>query len=172
MTDKDKYDQAIYSTAIEEGLSPLLAEFMVAQAEHESAVYTSGVFQHCRNAYGYKYVGQELAEACTGSPEGDKYARYKSIQDSAREVARWIKRREDQFKDVKTPEDYALVLEKNGYFGDDLGIYQAALRRFWTPIKGALNSAVTKYPEATILSGLTFFALLGVYIVRVVKKRK
>jgi hypothetical protein len=172
MTDQDKYNQIIYSTAIEEGISPTIAEFMVAQAEHESAIYTSGVFQHCKNAYGYKYIGQDLAESCQPSPEGDAYAGYKSVEDSAREVARWIKRREDQFKDVTTPEEYAVVLEKNGYFGDDLGIYQAALRRFWTPIRGALSSAVNKYPEATILTGVTFFALLGLYLVRVVKKRK
>lgn len=169
--EKSKYDKIIYDAAIGEGLSPLLASFMVAQANHESDIYSSGVFEHCNNAYGYKYVGQALAEPCSGSPEGDKYARYKNVGDSAKEVARWIKRRQSQFDSVKTPEEYAEVLKRNGYFGDNLSTYQKAMNNFWYPIKGIMNTAVTKYPTETILTGVTFFGLLSFYIYRATRKK-
>ncbi len=166
------YDPIIYAAAIEEGLTPLLATFMVSQAKHESDVYQSDVFKRCNNSFGYKYVGQELAVACSGSPEGDHYAKYKSVEDSAKEVARWIKRRMDQFKDVKTPEQYAVVLEKNGYFGDNLSTYQKALRKFYDPIKGMVNTAVTRYPEASVLTGLTLLSLMTYYVIRIAKRKK
>lgn len=170
-TEEQKYDRIIYKAAIDEGLTPRLAELMVAQAKHESAVYKSAVFQRCNNAYGYKYVGQSLAQSCSLSPEGDKYAGYKSVEDSAKEVARWIKRRWEQFESITTPEDYALVLERNGYFGDSLSVYQRALNKFWYPLKGMANTAVTKYPTETVLTGVTFFSLLGYYVYRIAKKK-
>lgn len=169
--EQNKYNQIIYATAIEEGLTPLLATFMVSQANHEAAQYTSGVFQSCKNAFGYKYVGQALAEPCTGSPEGDKYARYKNVADSAREVARWIKRRMAQFENVKTPDEYAIVLERNGYFGDNLSTYQKAMNKFWYPVKGMMNTAVSKYPTETLLTGVTFFSLVTYYVIRIARKK-
>lgn len=166
------FDSIIYKAAVSEGITPLLAEFMVAQAKHESNLYQSNVFKTCNNAFGYKYVGQSLAQACTGSPEGDNYAKYKSVEDSAKEVARWIKRRWSQFEHVKTPEEYAVVLERNGYFGDNLSVYQKALNKFWHPIKGMANTAITKYPTETVLTGITFVSLLSYYIIKIAKKRK
>ena len=171
MSIKEKNDKVIYDTAIAEGLTPLLSTFMVAQANHESAAYTSGVFSRCNNAYGYKYVGQELAVACSKAPEDElNYAGYKNVSDSAKEVARWIKRRMSQFESVKTPEEYAIVLERNGYFGGNLSVYKRAMNQFWYPIKGMANTAFTKYPTETILTGITFFTLLTYYIVQARKK--
>ncbi len=171
MTLKEKYDKVIYETGIEEGLTPLLSSFMVAQANHESASYTSDVFERCNNGYGYKYVGQALATACSKAPEDSlHYAKYESVADSAREVARWIKRRMSQFENVKTPEEYAIVLEKNGYFGGNLSIYQNAMNKFWYPIKGMMNVALNKYPTETLLTGVTFFSLLGFYLFKMRKK--
>lgn len=172
MTVKEKNDKIIFDTAIEEGLTPLLASFMVAQAEHESALYSSQVFLSCNNAYGYKYVGQSLAVACRQAPEDElKYAGYKDVSDSAREVARWIKKRMSQFESVTTPEEYAIVLERNGYFGGNLSVYQKAIATFWYPIKGMVNTAVTKYPTETVLTGIAFFSLVGFYIFKAVKKK-
>lgn len=173
MTIKETNDQIVYSVGIEEGLRPLLAEFLVAQANHESASYTSAVFLRCNNAFGYKYVGQELAiSGCSKSPEDSlHYAKYASLADSAREVARWIKRRGTDFDHVQTPEQYAKVMEENAYFTGNLSIYQRAIAKFWNPIKGAMNVAITKYPTETILTGVTFFTVLTYTLWRVFKKK-
>jgi hypothetical protein len=172
MSQTANYDQIIYNVAIEEGLSSKLAGFMVQQAKFESNDYQSDVFKDCNNSYGYKYVGQSLSNGpCNGSPEGDAYAGYNSVKDSAREIARWIKRREDQFKDVNTSDEYSAVLKKNGYFGDNLANYQKGLKRYSDAVKNLMNQAITKHPTETILTGITFFGLLGYYIYRVVKKK-
>lgn len=172
MSLKEQNDGIVYNAGISEGLTPLLSSFLVSQANHESASYTSDVFKRCNNAFGYKYVGQSGAVSCSKSPEDSlHYAKYASLEDSAREVARWIKRRMKDFENVRTPEEYAVALEKNGYFTGNSSVYQRAMNKFWVPVKDLMNKAITKYPTETILTGVTFFAMLGFYFYRIVRKK-
>lgn len=172
MSLKEQNDSIVYNAGISEGLTPLLSTFLVSQANHESASYTSDVFKRCNNAFGYKYVGQAGAESCSKSPEDSlHYAKYKDLDASAREVARWIKRRIKDFEKVKTADEYAIALEKNGYFTGNLSVYQRALNKFLIPAKDLMRVAITKYPTETILTGVTFFAMLGFYIYRAVRKK-
>lgn len=55
------YDQIIYDTAIQEGVKPEIAKYIIAQARLESSDYTSNVFNCNFNMYGMKYAGQALA---------------------------------------------------------------------------------------------------------------
>lgn len=123
-------DERIYNQAITDGIPPALAVLLVAQARHETGNYTSNVFKSCSNAYGYKYVGQATAEgACTMSPEGNNYARYRSVEQSVTEVTLWIKRRQREGKfpanlgEITTPEQYAQLLKNCGYYGSTWQVY-------------------------------------------------
>lgn len=120
-TPKTDTETLIYKAAIErllrkftEAQSKLLAGFMVAQSKHETANYTSPVFKHNNNAFGYKYYKGSLYQIGrgTGSPEGNAYAKYKNVQDSAREVADWIGRGQTAFASVNTITDFATALKK------------------------------------------------------------
>lgn len=165
-------NQIIYNAAINQGLPPLIAQFMAAQAEVESAQYTSDVYNRCSNAFGYKWVGQDTAIGpCTGSPEGDNYADYMDLNQSAEEVAKWILRRWDQFENVTTPEQYADVLKANGYFGGSLSAYEAGVSRYWNQIKNLFQTAVEKYPTEVVMTGVTFFTLLGYFAYRMLRKK-
>lgn len=176
----NQFQQSIYNAAIAEGvdkINPALPSLMIAQAEHESANFTSNVFVKCNNGYGYKWVGQKTAiGACTGAPEGDKYAAYKSLYDSAVEMAKWIKRREDKFKTVDTLEEYAQILHDEGYYGDQAGkgysIYLAGLRKYYVQIKEGVTTAVYAHPEISIATGITLFGMVGFYLYKIAKRKK
>jgi uncharacterized FlgJ-related protein len=169
-------EQIVFNTAIAEGMdkiNPLLPGFIVADFGHESNDGTSDVFKKCNNGFGYKFVGQKLAvSACTDSPEGDAYAKYRSLEDSTKEICGWIKRREASFKDIKTPEEYAKVLKDNGYYGDTLAKYSAAMVRHYNAIKNGVSDIINKNPEVSILTGITILSMVSYYVYRVAKLKK
>lgn len=129
-------ETAIYKAAIDGGLNPVLASLMVAQAKHETANFRSSVFRTNKNAFGYKYVKGAKWQVGSGkvSPEGNSYAQYESVYNSARDVAGWIKRRWKDFQNVKTPSEYASALKKNGYYGDTVTNYLKGLNAFFKSI--------------------------------------
>lgn len=155
------YEQIIYTQLLTDGMPKQLALLIVAQSKHETANYTSAVFKSCNNAFGYKYVGQRLAlSACTGSPEGDSYAKYATVGDSAREIAQWIKRRQSEGKfpanlaTITTAAQYASLLKNAGYYGDSLQNYTNGLLAWFKsnilPVAGISGTAIV-------------FILLGVF---------
>lgn len=140
-------DQKIYGELIKNGIPRNLALLIVAQSKHETANYTSNVFRSCNNAFGYKYVGQTLSTGpCTGSPEGDRYAKYATVENSAKELALWIKRRQAEGKfpqdltTITTAAKYALLLKNSGYYGDSVSNYTNGLLAWFkdniTPVAG------------------------------------
>lgn len=132
------YKQVIYQaaypklTALGFPNASALASYMVAQSQHETGNYTSDVFKRNNNAFGYKYYPGSSYQLGSGkgSPEGDSYANYASVSDSALEVAAWIGRRKTQFINVKSVDEYVSVLKKDGYFGDSLSNYLSDVKKY------------------------------------------
>jgi uncharacterized FlgJ-related protein len=144
-----QYDQLIYDTAIKQGFSPTAAKFVVAQARFESADYTSNVFKANNNTSGMKYIGQSLATRGTLAPknersatcqaggacrDSDHYAKFRSIQDSANDkIVRLYSITKggvtpSQLKSAKTPEEFANLLKRRGYYGDSESVYANGLK--------------------------------------------
>jgi len=117
-------DQAIYNTSIAKGFTPISAKFVVAQARFESADYTSANFKNNNNTSGMKFVNQPLAKRGNKSPEGDYYAKYDTVQNAIDDkVGRLYNITRagvtpQQLKDAKTPEEFADLLKRRGYYGN------------------------------------------------------
>jgi hypothetical protein len=124
----------IYDTLIAQGLSATLAKLVVAQTKHETANYTSNVYKTLNNIGGYKYVGQKIAINGTGSPEGNNYAKYKSIEDSAIDLAGWYKRRATTFNAIKGGDiqAYCNALKTYEYYTNPVSEYLQGMKRFYT----------------------------------------
>lgn len=128
--------KTIFDTARLDGIPVNLANFIVAQARHETADFTSTTFKSCNNAFGYKYVGQSGAVACDAIPGGNIYAGYNSVQDSVHELTAWIRRRQKEgafpqdLATITTAEKYASLLKGAGYYGDTVTAYTNGLVRF------------------------------------------
>ena len=118
------------------GLPDPLASIVLAQTAHESGGYTSNVFRVDNNTNGYKFVGSRYQSGYgLKSPEGDYYGHYRTLQDNIYELVDWIYRRRNEgvFPDLRTittPDQYALLLKKAGYFGDNVENYTAGLKRW------------------------------------------
>jgi uncharacterized FlgJ-related protein len=137
-------DQILYDVAISEGFNPVAAKLIAAQARFESADYTSRVFLANNNTSGMKFVGQPLAtrgtpapkneQRCNGGCDSDYYAKFRSVEDSARDkISRNYNKTmrgvtPEQLKNVKSPEEFASLLKKRGYYGAPESQYAAGLR--------------------------------------------
>lgn len=134
-------EREIWQALKGEGLPDNVCNLVTAQSKHESGNYTSRVFLKNNNCFGYKFVGQRWATQGLKSPEGDFYAHYDSPADSAREIARWIKRRQNSGlfpRDLDTitgPEEYAHLLKACGYFGDSVENYTKGLKHHFKTLK-------------------------------------
>jgi uncharacterized FlgJ-related protein len=130
------YDQLIYDVARRSGFPDNFARLLVAQCKHESANYSSPVFKANNNLNGYKFVGQKIAKKGTLSPEGDYYAKYAKVEDSAKELVNWIKRRQMEKKfpadltTINSPGKYAELLKASNYYGDSVKVYTNGLIRW------------------------------------------
>lgn len=159
-----KYDQVIYDIAIKNGFNPVSAKLVVAQARFESADYTSNVFKKNLNTSGMKYARQPLATQGTLSPEGDYYAKFASVEDSAKDkIERLfsITRKgitPKQLKEAKTPEEFAKLQKIRGYYGDKESTYARGLRAKLNLIK--ISEFVEKNKTTILLvSGIVVLAL-------------
>jgi len=124
------FENLVYNTAIADGMPSALALLIVAQSKHESDNYTSSVFLSCNNAFGYNAVSSSCANHST-------YQNYPSIIESTHEITAWIKRRlaEGNFpalNSITTPEQYATLLNENGYYTDSIYNYAAGLERWFS----------------------------------------
>lgn len=173
-----QYDQLIYDTAIKQGFSPTAAKFVVAQARFESADYTSNVFKANNNTSGMKYIGQPLATRGTLAPknersatcqaggvcrDSDHYAKFKNVQDSANDkIVRLYSITKggvtpNQLKNAKTPEEFANLLKRRGYYGDSESVYANGLKAKLLRIQ--VVEFVTKNRNALLLgAGLIILA--------------
>lgn len=138
-----------------------LAKFMIAQAKHETAGFTSKVFKTNNNAFGYKYYKGSIYQLSKGlnSPEGDSYAKYNSVEDSSKEVADWLGRRKDKFKGVITIEDYSKQLKESKYYGDSLANYTNALKRWFAGLGQYVSNKIEGVKKKSF-SAFTWVILL------------
>lgn len=141
-------DQEIYIMATQNGFVHEAALLIVAQARLESTDYSSNVFKNNYNAYGMKYIGQQLATRGTKAPaselsasckaggtcvNNDFYAKYTTPTDSARDVITRLYEKTragvtpEALKKVKTAQQFADLLKKRSYFGVTAAQYASGL---------------------------------------------
>lgn len=143
----------IYDEARKLGVTSTLAYLIVAQAMHETANFTSGVFLDCNNAFGYSAI--DPSRSC---PNHYFYKRYDNISQSVSDLVGWLKRRiqEGNFPDfdkVTSPEAYAVLLKKNNYFTDSVTNYANGLSYYY-------NSLDKKKLPNLIWAGLLIFLII------------
>jgi hypothetical protein len=116
------FDQVVYNMLLEDGILPAVAiPFGIAQCRLESNNYTSNVFKTNNNLNGYKYVAGAEFQDGPGlmSPEGDNYANYDSVENSAHELSGWWARRAAAGLDLSTLtsiDAYAQALANAGWY--------------------------------------------------------
>ena len=136
------FELVIYQTLLDQKIPAPLAKLITAQSQFESGNYKSRVFLTDNNAFGYKFVGQKIATKGLPSPknEGDNYAHYDSVKDSAIEIANWVKRRvkEKRFpalNTITTAEQYSKLLKDTNYHTSAESNYTKGLKYYLDKLK-------------------------------------
>jgi uncharacterized FlgJ-related protein len=155
--------EIIYNTLKDQKIPDPLAKIMTSQAQLESANFTSNVFKTNKNAYGYKYVKQKIATQGLPAPknEGGFYANYKSVSDSALELANYVKRREKEKKfpgleTITSARQYAELLTDVGYHTATRESYVKGVEYYYNKIKDLVIKNTTPLLSIAILIGVFF----------------
>lgn len=123
------YENVIYNTYIENGLTPQAALFLTAQTMHETADYSSNVFKQNNNVAGIKIPRKRkspfIEGVGTAAPANEskdqkynKYAKYKDVKSGAMDLLEWMKYNKIDPNKFNTPEEYAEALRQKSYFGN------------------------------------------------------
>ena len=107
------------------------ADFILAQARHESADFTSKVYRDNNNPFGMKVPSKRefLGSVGTKASDGGYYAKYESDSVAFKDYLKWL--RAVRFPaDVETIEDYARELRERKYYTDSLANYTRALKKW------------------------------------------
>jgi flagellum-specific peptidoglycan hydrolase FlgJ len=155
------YQEIIYNALIGQNIPPLLAKIVTAQSQFESGNFKSNVFLKDNNAFGYKYVGQKIATKGLPSPasEGDYYAHYNSVQDSAIELANWLKRRHKEgklppFDQITSPAQYSKLIKAANYYGASENTYTKGITKIFNSLK--INPVIGGLTGIIIIAAIFF----------------
>jgi len=165
------FNSARAGTVNNNGLPATLAALVAAQAQHESANFTSSVFQNSYNAFGYNY--DPSSPYAVGSYEG--FAVYNSLSDSVSELVDYIWRRvadgsfPSDLSTITDPLQYATLLKNakpGAYYADSISNYANGISNyFWQdalPVSGsdvAANNTAGNHGDLSaviLLIGLGF----------------
>lgn len=108
------------------------ADFVIAQARHESADFKSKVYRENNNPFGMKLpsVRPTLAKQGTPAPKsegGGFYARYDNDTEAFRDFLKWL--RYTKFPtDLTTVEQYVKAMKDRKYFGATEASYLKAMK--------------------------------------------
>lgn len=105
--------------------------YVLAQAKHESADFTSNVYKANHNPWGMKVarVRPFLGSQGTKAPDGGYYALYTSDAQAEKDLLEWF--RFTRFPaSVSSVEEFAAQLKARSYYGDSLDNYIKGLKRF------------------------------------------
>jgi len=120
-----------------------LIPLVIAQAQHESANFTSNVFLNSNNPFGYTYANSSYQ---IGDYEG--FGTYESVADAANEINDYLYRRvaDSSFPaldTITTADQYAQLLADAGYYADSEANYAAGIQK-WLDIDGGSPLAIAE----------------------------
>ena len=137
-----------------------LADMGLAQAQVESADFTSSAFIKVGNCIGYGKSSDSQYQNGMNLPTLDDVGNlggYNSVKDCAYELADWIHRHDWQtFNQVNTVYDYANAMKKNGYMSETAQSYGDNMAAYYYP-----NSFVL-FNAGLVLNKTMVYVVLGV----------
>ena len=116
----DQAQQVIYDTLRQSyGLPDTISKLITAQSGHETAGWTSNVYQTLNNCFGFGYTG------------GGNYYAYNSIEDSVSDLVNWLSNNAPGFQNITDADAYATALKNGGYYTDTESNYAAGIQNWF-----------------------------------------
>jgi flagellum-specific peptidoglycan hydrolase FlgJ len=163
----------IYNALRKAGVPDVNARIITAQSRVESSNYSSNVFKQNNNAFGMKVPSVRkspyILGAGTKAPSSEgatPYARYASVEDSARDIVHWLQYNHANYSQLTTADSYATYLKNKGYYGATLASYAAGIGTYLMKMKDWVFSHPKK--SLALAAGLV---LVGAGIYFMVRKK-
>ena len=126
------YEETMREVFIDNNISPVMVDILIAQARHETGNFTSSLFVNHNNLWGMQHprTRHTTSTGPLATADGGRkgYAHYESIEDSARDMVLYLKAR--RIPDYTTVAPYVKHLKRKGYFEDSLKKYTRSLERY------------------------------------------
>jgi len=115
------------------------ADWVVAQARHESADFTSKVYRTDNNPFGLKWYSDKVSMGTRGlqASDGGYYTHFKNDQVAFRAYVEWLRRNKHAGivtgplpTDLTTVYEFAKALHDRKYYTDSVSNYATALQRW------------------------------------------
>ena len=164
MATEQQYQQVVFNTAKNCGLSDSNAKIITAQATLESGHFKSAVFLSDNNPFGMKVPSRRPKTYIDGSSshvmrsEGaTPYAHYDSLGRAVQDlILGYHVNFKTDWNRIESAADYAAKMKKNGYYGGEQSTYESNLTFFtdgfnWLKKTGALPIGLI------LLAGILFF---------------
>jgi hypothetical protein len=161
------FDQVVAGALSEDGVLPTSAiTFGIYQCRLESNNYLSNVFLTCNNLNGYKSDGEDIQNGpCLLSPEGDYYAGYTSVENSAHQLSQWWQNRVAKngfdLTTLTSITAYANALYQFGWYTSSPTAYAARMLGVSTLVSFQSSTGInTEGFDLTTMGALTAGAML------------
>ena len=128
---RSSIQERIINSLIDNGVNPITATFVFAQAAHETGNFTSPLYFTNNNCFGMKPPTEYVV--AVGEQFG--YAKYASIEDSAKAMAIWLEAH-GLSHGLQTIDQYVNGLADQGYFEAPLSEYMNGVKHFYNMYYG------------------------------------
>lgn len=141
-----------------------IANYITAQAQHESANFSSSLYMRANNALGMKSPAIRKSKHISGSSGG--YATYPNDAACAADLVDWLQYNKASFKSFTSLRKYVDFLGANHYFEDSRDSYYAGANRFYGEVGQPSKTIAGDVPQGlkqgfivglACLVGYTFF---------------
>lgn len=110
---------------------------ILAQAMHETGVFSSPVFKRNNNLFGMREA-QFREYDHEGDYDQDGYANYMNVEQSVNDLKLWLEHH-DIYKNVANVKNYTVLIKRHKYFEGDLTQYQSAMQKHFETIEKTLE---------------------------------
>jgi uncharacterized FlgJ-related protein len=117
----------VYFLLLEEGFSYMQARFVVAQAAHETANFTSKIFLENNNLFGMKLA---LVRKTTATGQKNGHATYTNLRDCVKDFTIYYNTM-GYLKVYSSVGSYVAALKKKAYFEADQTVYETGVNHFY-----------------------------------------
>ena len=119
----------VFQLLCDAGFSVSMAKILTAQAAHETANFTSSVFNNNNNLFGMR-ISHLRKQDSLGDTDKDSYANYSTLSQSVSDIGLYLKARKlDQV--YNSCDDYVDAIHQKGYFEAPVDEYKKEVNRFY-----------------------------------------
>lgn len=139
--------------------------WIVGQSAHETGNWKSGVYKRLNNGFGMLHPKRRPTLSTGGgsaqptSEGGGKYATYRNLEDSAKDLVLWLKYNRVPWTKINNADQYVAWIKSKGYFGATESEYLKGIKYWINKLK--LPAVASATIGIVIIAGLVTYLIMS-----------